>query len=381
MLRILRGGRLVQSSRPEATGGDEVQVEEVGERAAAREARGRWLSLLERCACEIPYLRPEWYQCALETVDGDSAPRLLFFSSGGEDVALAPLVLVPERHWGLGFQRLTFVRNGYTPFQDLLSTRGFGFALENAVAYARLAQGPLGFLDLNELRAGEGFSEAVGHLASRQELTVHRTDSSESRFLKIDGTFESKVAGLDKKAQHEFRRKVRKFGTLGESRLVRFEDPREVQAELGRFFEMYERTWKGAEPHPGFYRRVCEEFGRLKRLYFYGLLAGPRVAAYVICLRGGSVMFGLKTTYEPELHPYSPGVVLFHRVIEELYRTPGVEEFDIGRGNEQYKREWTSLSHGQVRLVVEPRNAVWKVVAGAKRIREMARKRAPVASG
>jgi CelD/BcsL family acetyltransferase involved in cellulose biosynthesis len=39
---------------------------------------------------------------------------------------------------------------------------------------------------------------------------------------------------------------------------------------------------------------------------------------------------------------------------------PEIREFDIGRGDEQFKREWTSLFHEHQRLIIRPKTALWR---------------------
>lgn len=345
---------------------NDITTEECRDLSRILKSKSRWLSFLHRSGCEVPFLRPEWYISALKTINSTSSPCLLFLSSLGQDIALAPLIVLHERYMGLRITRLTFVHNSYTPFQGILSIQRFSRILESTAAYGRLAHGPLCFLDLNELRPACDVAESVSDLPFPQSVIIRIIESHESRYLKLDQPFELKLASLDKKTQHEFRRKLQRINKVGQCRLVRFERREDVEVELTRFFEMYERTWKGPEPNPDFYKELCNEFSCLRHLYFYGLLVGQRVVAYVICLRGGSVMYGLKTTYDPNLKAYSPGIILFYRVIEDLYRTPGIEEFDIGRGNEQYKREWASLTHKQMRIVVMPRNPFWKFIARLK---------------
>jgi len=76
------------------------------------------------------------------------------------------------------------------------------------------------------------------------------------------------------------------------------------------------------------------------------LRAGGKVAAVSLSLRSRGVLHAWFTAYNPELAKYSPGVTLFIRLAEEASGL-GIQQIDLGRGDERYK--WSLASgHAEV---------------------------------
>lgn len=73
------------------------------------------------------------------------------------------------------------------------------------------------------------------------------------------------------------------------------------------------------------------------------LRAGDKVAAVCFSLRSAGVLHSWFTSYNPDLHCYSPGLTLFVRLAEKAQRL-GIRKIDLGRGDERYK--WSLASGG-----------------------------------
>jgi CelD/BcsL family acetyltransferase involved in cellulose biosynthesis len=330
-------------------------------------ANDRWQALCRRCGSMVPYLAPEWYSSALETVDRDKEPLLVFFRQGGEDVGLAPLVH-GRGQGALRFLHLVgFVSNPFTPYQGILHAADLPRVFDRLVRLLGQMFGARFLLDLNEMRLGPDEIKALGELSTRGGLFSYRLEhKAGSRYLVLKESFEENFRSLSKHTQKEFRRKINRISRLGQLGLLKVSGREQVERHLDRFFALYARTWKGAERHPGFYYRLCPLFESRGMLHFHALTLNGRPIAYLISILSGDTLYGIKTTYDPSFSAYSPGVLLFYKVIEDIFTMPGVREFDIGRGDEQFKREWTSTIHGHVRMWCYPSNPVWKGITSLR---------------
>lgn len=107
--------------------------------------------------------------------------------------------------------------------------------------------------------------------------------------------------------------------------------------------------------------------GMLSALY-----AGDRLAAVSLNLRSGGVLHSWFPAYDPELHAYSPGLVL---MIEVARAAPswGIRRFDLGKGEQRYKKSLMSaavpLAEGSVACapLAKMRRDLWRRVRGAVR--------------
>ncbi|HPL88334.1 MAG TPA: GNAT family N-acetyltransferase [Deltaproteobacteria bacterium] len=340
-----------------------IEVEAITRREDVPLVRGRWESLALWCGCTAPYLSHEWYSTALETVDREKDPLLVFFKQGGEDVGLAPLVHSRGQGALRFLHKIGFVSNPFTPYQGVLHAGDFKSVFAQLMRFLEQRFGSRFVLDLDEMRPALHETQGLDELSMQEGLFLCRMkQKSGSRYLLLRKTFEENYQALAKHTQKEFKRKINRISRLGKISLLRVSGREQIDCHLGCFFDMYARTWKGAEPHPEFYYLLCRRFDDRGGLRFHALTLNDRPIAYLISILSGDTVYGIKTTYNPSYYAYSPGVLLFYKVIEDMFNTPGIREFDIGRGDEQFKREWTSSTHEQVRVLCYPRNLMWKSV-------------------
>lgn len=340
-----------------------LHIESITTREAVQGCRERWEKLCAALSCSVPYMTHEWYANALGSIDGDKEPMLVFFQKDGKDVGMAPLVRKEKRIAGIRLNRIGFVDNPYTPNQLILGD------IEPAELYGALTAhleeklGTWFYLDLDEMRLTPELLEKVKSLEKQGLSLVECEEKMSSRYLILQAGFEETLHVLDKHAQREFKRKINRMGRLGAMGLEVISGPDAIRDHLDTFFAMYARTWKGAEPCPEFYHRLCRDFEARGELFFTALTVNGRPVAYLISIRSGDTMYGIKTTYDPSYYAFSPGIILFYKSIEKMFEIPGLREFDIGRGDEQFKREWTPLVHEQWRVRLFPPTLPWRAVA------------------
>jgi len=307
-----------------------------------------------------PYFSFDWYTTALETIDKDKTPLLLFFESEGQDVGFAPLVYNSKRISAFTYFEIGFIYNPYTPYQGLVYVDKFEEIISAMLHHLRKKFGSLFYLDLNEIRPTPEENDVLVDLTSSGKFTIEREEKPGSRYVILQESFERTLDDLKSKTQKEFRRKIKRMSHLGDIGLVRIQGDGEIDRHLEHYFRFRSRTWKGEEPQPEFYYMLCKKFDKTGRLYFYALTLDDRPIAYLICALGGDTIYGIKITYDPSYYAFSPGVILLYHCIENMFTIPGLREFDIGRGNEQFKREWTPLFHEHTRLIVYPNTLLWR---------------------
>jgi CelD/BcsL family acetyltransferase involved in cellulose biosynthesis len=343
-----------------------ITIEEINSRKQLRRIKRRWNNLLAQCDSYTPYFTFEWYYSALETIDKDKEPLLLFFKSSGTDIGFAPLVYKKQTILGFTYHIISFVQNPYTPYQGFIYLNEYKDILINLIVYLRNRFGSLFSLDLNEIRATHVEEKIMKDLAADGLILFHREEKSGSRYLILKENFEHTLNNLNRKTQKEFQRKLKRISKLGVLDLIRIQGKAQIEQHLDYFFKFYAQIWKEEESQPEFYYQLCNRFEKLGALYFYALNLDGLPIAYLICLLGKDTIYGIKTTYDPSYYDFSPGIVLFYKCIEDMFNIPCIREFDIGRGNEQFKREWTSLSHHHTKLLVYPNTIFWQF---ANRIR------------
>jgi len=307
-----------------------------------------WNRALEMSGTYVPYLRHEWFEAAYERLEKAKALHIVLAKEGEKVIGIFPFLASHTRHLGFSFRKLSFIDNAYTPFQDFILAEHKDECI--ALVARHLAETPKEWqrIELDEMRSDSAAVKVLREACSANRLLHHEEFRSDSWYLKSDETWEDGLAKLKPRTRKEFRRKLKRLERLGEVRLETLTQLQDIRAHLTTFFQLYEKTWKGRERNPEFYDDIAGVFSKENSLKLYALLLRGKPIAYLYSIKAGRTLYGVKTTYDPAYYAFSPGIVLFYLVVKTLYDDPEIEEFDIGRGTEQFKREWTRLSHKQI---------------------------------
>ncbi len=339
-----------------------ILITEVNNKKELIESEERWNRFLLKTSFTAPYYCYNWYCSALKTIDNNKTPLLLFFSLFDQDIAYAPLVYEEKKIMGITFFYISFIQNAYTPYQGIVYLDSFEDVILSLIKYLDRKFHKRYVINLNEMRLNTTEKKIFNNLLNKKVIYINKEEGENSRYLKLNNTFHETLKLLKKKTQKEFKRKIKRISELGNINLKQIKGKKLVSEHLEKFFQLYALTWKGKEPFPEFYFNICKKFGESGQLYLFCLYVCNRPVAYLISILCGKKLYGIKTTYDPAFCAFSPGVILFYKCIEELFSIGGVEEFDIGRGNEQFKREWTNLYHEQIRMELFPCTLFWRLI-------------------
>ena len=307
-----------------------------------------WNELLKKSTTTAPYMTYEWFKTAWEYLDSDKELHIILVKDGEEIIAIAPFLNSRKKFLGISFNKLCFVRSANTPFQDFILTTKKQEAITAILNYLNEKSRQWNMIELDEMRTDSITAELLRNTYQSCSLFYYEKFKHNSWYLPIEQTWEQGLAKLKSKTRKEFKRKLNRLGHLGELRLEVITDLEQINAHLKIFFDFHEKTWKGKEKNPEFYYRITEIFSRENNLILYTLLLNNKPIAYLYTIKINKILYGLKTTYDPSYYAFSPGIVLFYKSIELMHNQNDIKEFDIGRGEERFKKEWTSLSHKQI---------------------------------
>ncbi len=147
----------------------------------------------------------------------------------------------------------------------------------------------------------------------------------------------------------------RKQARINRDRSLHFElvhAPAELDAGIQDYLDVYRRSWKQPEPFPGFDRALLHEAAAAGALRL-GLLRRdglPIAAQYWVVAEGTATV--LKLAHDQGFRSLSAGTVLTAWMIRGLLTEGGIRLLDFGRGDDPYKRLWTSCRARRIGLVL-----------------------------
>lgn len=182
-------------------------------------------------------------------------------------------------------------------------------------------------------------------------------------------SFDAYLAQLNPKSRQTLKRKARRVREAagGALRIEAYRGPAEMDELAGLLQQVWNKSWHGRlnrqpPPPPG----LLDDLARQGWVRSYVLFAGDTPIASVVGYQYEGTYFDEAPAFDNEWSRYSPGLVLFMMVFEDLFQRDTPHEVDFGFGYNQYKEVLGTRSEirGQVWLPITLRG---KTVVSAQR--------------
>lgn len=309
-----------------------------------------WDRLLTAAAINVPFLTWQWQTIWWQHFGRPGALRLFVVEEGaGEPVGVLPLMTVEE---GV----LQFIGGvDISDYLDVIACRGreeeVWKALLSALGDDRWAR-----LDLHCLPAGSPTLSLLPSLARAQGLQVRVEREERCPLLDLPADWEAYLAGLDGKARHELRRKLRRCERTYPGARARLVTEAELRTALDTFFVLHRKSLGGKarfmdERMEAFFRTAASEFAKQGWLQLWTLEADRPLAA-LLCFDYAGVLSLYNSGFEPDARAVSPGIVLIAHALREAIGR-GRRRFDFLRGEEAYKHDFGARPMDVMHVLIE----------------------------
>ncbi len=132
--------------------------------------------------------------------------------------------------------------------------------------------------------------------------------------------------------------------------------PDGIEAGIAAYEDVYARSWKEPEPYPRFNAALMRALAPGGGLRLGVLWSGtvPIAAQFWAVCGGRAIVF--KLAHDEAFRQLSPGTVVTAMMLRRLLNEEAVMEIDFGRGDDPYKRLWTSRRRDRIGLLaIDPR--------------------------
>lgn len=327
----------------------DCRVETIVDYERFLELEPEWNRLVERAGITHPFLTHEWLRTWWEAFGEGKEIHIVRATSGGETVALAPLMVSRVKLCGLTFRRLGFIYNVHTPRCDFLVAPGAEAAYGAIWRHLSQHNDRWDLIELAQLPQGSATLDAVGALARSDGYLIGRWNAGESPYVTLRGTWDDYFKMRDRKHRSNVRNRLNRLQRLGEVEFQEIGSPEQSLPALEQGLQIEAKAWKGNAGtailcHPELYRfyrtlavRAAER-GWL-RIYFLSV-DGKRIAFdYSLCY--GRRLFILKPGYDPQYAPFSPYNSLCYMKLRSAFEA-GLAEYDFLGVKDEWKLDWAS---------------------------------------
>ena len=277
-----------------------------------------WFDLIER-SCDEPGAKP----LVIASRDGGMVSMLR-----EEATASAPRL----RSW------TNFYSCDYAPLLGSMAWPAQAHAFASALAARRPR---VATLALDSMRADRVDVDALARALRAQGWPTRLRDQPPNRFADVTGlSWKDYLAARDGGLRATIARAERRFLRQPGASLRIARDGWDAEAALAEYLDVHLRSWKKPEPHPGFIPGLVRLLARSGRLRLgVAAISGRAVAAQLWILDGRKATIA-KLAHDEAARRLSPGTVLTAHMMRAALDAGEVDEVDLGRGDDPYKRLW-----------------------------------------
>jgi CelD/BcsL family acetyltransferase involved in cellulose biosynthesis len=318
-----------------------------------------WQAICDSGSFRYQFLRPPLVRAYLDSFAPDADVLVITARREGTLVAVLPLI---ERTIGpvrLGLRWVRSAGNLHFPIIDVISNHEDPRQLSRELWNVLRASQDWDVLQIDITPRG-GIADQVRDAAEKDGALVHTHDLHlEAPYLEIPdtSTLDDIVARQRSSLRQNLRRGLRRLRDLGEVRIVAAggDGNHEYLAETyQQFVDLEHRSPKGAAGDSikadhvvrGFYERLLDDPVTRNMLRVHILTCNGDPVAGSLGMASGTTMYGMRISYSDVYRACSPGHLLILYLLQSLGEE-GFQRLDLGRGNTEYKRAWTTMTTPQ----------------------------------
>ncbi len=318
---------------------------------AAQKIVPAWNALLDRSRCNPAFGAPIWFLGACQ-VQPDFLPWLVLAWRGDSLAGVLPLAVSLET-------REAIFPNSMSNYNDVIVADG------DVTSAAGLLEGVLSEreqfrrLELKYLRQDSNLIAALRILEGRSELAACSLPGPEYSYISLPATRAEYLATRSHSFRKETSRVMRKAAANG---LVMHElTPADFPSQrlpglfldlnVSRFGE--KSTFRRVPQNASFCRLALPVLFAERRLQAFAIWKDERILALDLSFRGERSLCTWNGGYPPEAECWSPGRLLLLAGIARACDL-GMEEYDLLRGNQEWKGRWANRTRRLVTIVREP---------------------------
>jgi hypothetical protein len=148
------------------------------------------------------------------------------------------------------------------------------------------------------------------------------------------------------------RRKSRRLFSQHAAKLQIIRSLENLETGIAAYEAIYAQSWKQPEPFPLFMPAFMREAARAGTLRLALLHADGRpIAAQLWTVHQGTATL-MKLAHRRDADALSPGTVLTAEAIRHLLQNDAIADLDFGRGDDPYKKLWTTQRRQRTGLVL-----------------------------
>ena len=159
-----------------------------------------WNELLRKSRYPAPYLTYQWFKTACECLEKDKKLHIIVVKNEEETIAIAPFLISRYKRLGICINRLCFIRNANTPFQDFILTDKKEESIALILDYLKENSRLWNIVELDEIRNDSDTAELLKKICLSKGLFYFESFKHNCWYLPIESTWQEGLAKLNEES-------------------------------------------------------------------------------------------------------------------------------------------------------------------------------------
>jgi len=324
-----------------------------------------WNRLSHHSPQQLPMLSHAWVSSFLEhRIKPGQSWFCLFAYDDEAMIGVFPVIVTAVSLLGIKLQRLMTPHCDHTFGVDFLVASGREKDVISALQETLKLTCP-GYCELSLKRLPES-SPSLALLGNLNGGRLVLGDfSGTGAFIRVSGDYENYLEGLTIRFKRNLRRLGRKMKSLPDVRYSFLTGKDAAGKTLGEFLELEASGWKtrggsailNAPSLIPFYSALARRLSELGWLELHCLHANGKMIAGHFAIRMACTLVVFKIAYDEEYASYSPGTLLFERMIKRGFESGGLNEINF-LSDHEWMKNWGVAHRAYYNLYVVPRKFI-----------------------
>ena len=328
--------------------------EELAERSA------EWDRLLVSSVQRSPMLSYAWVSAHFQhRLKPDDKWFVVFVTDGSKMLGVLPIVVKPNTIFGLQLPIAGPPSDSHTLGGDLLVDADADDHVINLLINTAEKNIP-GRYFLKFSRIVEN-SPTVQSPSCRKGRVVFLESAGIGYYYPVAGNFDDYYSSMSKNMRGNLRRAENNLSQLHKLEVRVLENDQANADFLDKFMPVESCGWKGrvgsaisSNPElEAFYRTLTSRLQKSGMLRWESLYADNVLIATNLSIRFGEIVVIWKLGYDESLKKYSPGGLLFKKVLEQAYPNPSISEFNL-MSDTAWQEKWNPGIRNYSNLLIFP---------------------------
>lgn len=327
-----------------------------------------WNGLSESAGFPNVFMTFDWFRAwnhrFTQENPGGRRVGVLVIKKNGAVVGISPLIRRKVSRFGFGATKVEFVGRE-ADYNDLVLGDDPAGQSEAIVEFLAQTQDQWDLVNLRDLRDTGDTIARIEKALSHTGLT-YRLLPEEERcpYLAIDAPWSEMLNRRSPSSRHVFRNQQSRLDRMyAEGLRIRIiENPKDEPGLLGKLvaLESQKHVDGMLSPpvlgkYPDVFQALFDTLGPRGWFYIALMELGERPLAWRFGFRCGKKLWGYLTAYDDAFAHLSPGTMLIPAVVD-YGLSRGCDEYDFLRGEESYKKRWSTGVHQSYWLRIWSRN-------------------------